>query len=169
MPTKTAVKEPQSEPAVEEVEEGITPTPSDPPAETEPEEAKSVKPAKKAAAKKPPSLEEIQRGMYPEDAELWVGTLPGLPEKKEQPEKMVFVFPKMNTLSPNRAFLRRIYNLEPLFQYFEWMNLAGIPPFIQDLTDVLTDDQFNDLFEAWFTNTTGDEDEDGDEGLDPPK
>lgn len=127
----------------------------------------------KTKPKKPPTLVEVQQSLYKrpkppasedddkpkakdaddedEELDLWVS-----PEfevtQGDESRKIQFVFPRMTTVTPNRQFLRKIYNLDPLFQYFEWMNLAQIPPFIQDLTDGLTDEQFNDLFDGWFQN-----------------
>jgi hypothetical protein len=182
MPTKTAVKEKVNGTAVEEAEEGTTPTPAPAastkkkPVEEEPAKSSesdasaddapqaSAEPAdgddaekasSKSKAPKPPSLVDIQRSLYKDTSvDLWVSPeIEVKPEGAKESRKISFVFPRMSTITPNRQFLRKIYNLEPLFQYFEWMNLAQIPPFIQDLTDGLDDVQFNDLFDGWFTDS----------------
>lgn len=160
MPTKTAAKNKVNGAAVEEAEQGTTPTPAAS-ADVQPAEegpAKSSEPDTVSAqspedggddSDKEPSLpdpdkdpEGFQRALYPKDADLWVGRVRDIP----------FVFPRLSSITPTRQFLRRLYGLDPLFQNFEWLSFAEVPEQICNLTDVLTDDEFNTLFEGWFTN-----------------
>lgn len=162
MPPKTAAKEKVNTngAAVEEAEQGITPTPAEsadaqpategPATSSEPDVSDQSETGdaadEKAASPESPDPEKdpegFMRSLYPQDADLWVGKV----------RNITFVFPRLSTISPTRQFLRRLYNLDPLFQNFEWLLYAEVPEQICNLTDVLTDDEFNELFEAWFTD-----------------
>jgi hypothetical protein len=80
--------------------------------------------------------------MYPADTEIWFGAVKGL----------WFGFPRITTITPRRQWLRQIYNLTETAQTFEWMVLAQVPMLMQARTDALTDDEYNALFNAWFTD-----------------
>lgn len=160
MPTKTAAKNKVNGAAVEEAEQGITPTPvasadvqpaeEGPAKSSEPDTVSDQSPeADGGDSDKEPSPpdpekdpEGFQRFLYPKDADLWVGSV----------RNITFVFPRLSSITPTRQFLRRLYNLDPLFQNFEWLQFAEVPEPICNLTDVLTDEEFNALFEAWFTD-----------------
>lgn len=60
-------------------------------------------------------------------------------------------FPQFSALEPpTRQFWRRIYNLDDMFQAFEWMNWAKVPAEVQALTDHLDEGEYRTMFEAWF-------------------
>lgn len=106
--------------------------------ETEPDPAAD---AEVKAAKDSRMLESIKK-LYPEDADLWIANI----------DDLVFAFPRITTLTPSRQWLRQIYQLTEMAQTFEWMLLAKVPMEIQNLTDMLTDQQYSALFRAWFVD-----------------
>lgn len=60
-------------------------------------------------------------------------------------------FPRFRNLpTPNRAFFWRLYQLEPVFQGFEWMRYAGVPDDIQQVAVELPDRDYDALFDGWF-------------------
>lgn len=120
-------------------------------------------PVKKAPARKAPAKKVVAkadapaatavgavrrlRAMYPKDAELFVHTTES---------GVTIAFPKFSTIPrPERALFRRLYNLDGglMFQAFEWMNYANVPESVQVLTDPLSDQEFQDLFDAWFADS----------------
>lgn len=94
---------------------------------------------------KPPdkTQREIAAGFYPEGTDLWYGEVHGL----------VFAFPRITGITPARQWLRAIYTLTEIAQTFEWMALAKVPVEMQNRTDLLTDEQYRSLFNAWFTDS----------------
>jgi hypothetical protein len=67
------------------------------------------------------------------------------------------VLPHINTVTPTQEFFCKIYDLNEMFQSFEWMILAGVPKDVRVRVAVLGDtdaaDQA-DLFRAWFAPIT---------------
>ena len=63
------------------------------------------------------------------------------------------VLPHINTVTPTQEFFCKIYDLNEMFQSFEWMILAGVPLPIRlrvaRLGDDDPDDQAN-MFRSWF-------------------
>lgn len=62
------------------------------------------------------------------------------------------VFPKVTTRTQDRVFFWKLYNLEPVFQGFEWMREYEVPLEIQALAIALPDDEYEALFEGWFAD-----------------
>ena len=63
------------------------------------------------------------------------------------------VFPAINTVRPTQKFFWKIYQMNEMFQSFEWMNLAGVPKNIQervlDLGETNVYEQA-EFFRGWF-------------------
>lgn len=79
---------------------------------------------------------------YPKDAELYLFTTD---------DGAVIPFPKFATLPPPpRAFYWQLYQLEPIFQGFEWMRYAGVPTEVQAVAVRLPETQYQALFDGWF-------------------
>lgn len=79
---------------------------------------------------------------YPKGADLYRFTAKG---------GTVIPFPRFANLpTPNRAFFWRLYQLEPVFQGFEWMRYAGVPEEVQAVAVELPDTDYDALFDGWF-------------------
>ena len=75
------------------------------------------------------------------------------------------VFPHILEVRPTQKFFWKIYNLNEMFQAFEWMKLAKVPTRIQervmDLGERSMEEQA-DFFRGWFAPLTRPQ------GLEPP-
>lgn len=90
----------------------------------------------------PAAGDSLLAGLYPKDADLWWYTARNGTR---------IPFPRYSTVTaPTRAFWRRLYGLDEVFQAFEWMRWAGVPEPVQALTDQLDDDEYESMFNAWF-------------------
>lgn len=65
------------------------------------------------------------------------------------------VFPKISTLPVTTKFMWSIYNLNEMFQSFEWMNLAKVPRDIQERVIDLPLPDRQRFWSAWFKDITG--------------
>lgn len=66
----------------------------------------------------------------------------------------VVKFPKFSAIDPpTRQFWWALYQLDEMFQGFEWMNWAGVPKDIQALVVSLPDDEYKAVFDAWFDDS----------------
>lgn len=64
------------------------------------------------------------------------------------------IFPKIGTLDVTAKFMWRIYNLNEMFQSFEWMNLANVPRPIQErVVDLPLADRTR-FWAGWFQDIT---------------
>jgi len=62
-------------------------------------------------------------------------------------------FPRFTTVpQPDRAFFWRLYQMEPLFQGFEWMRYAKVPVEIQAIAVELGAEDYDKLFDEWFAD-----------------
>jgi hypothetical protein len=64
------------------------------------------------------------------------------------------VFPRIGTLEVTAKFMWRIYDLNELFQSFEWMNLAGVPRAIQERVIDLPQVDRARFWSSWFNDVT---------------
>jgi hypothetical protein len=83
------------------------------------------------------------------DAEVFVWR----PRNKSEP----IVLPHINTAKTTQEFFCKIYDLNEMFQSFEWMILAGVPKDIRVAVAKLGDDDPADqarLFRSWFAPIT---------------
>ncbi|AMQ66957.1 tail assembly chaperone [Mycobacterium phage Bipper] len=63
-------------------------------------------------------------------------------------------FPKFSTVpQPPRSFFWQLYQLEPLFQGFEWMKRAGVPMEIQAIAVEFPEADYDRLFDEWFADS----------------
>lgn len=106
-------------------------------------------PAKKAAATAPkqsadatPSTKGVA-SLYPKGTELFEWT---------SKSGIKIVFPKFGTKQVDRVFFWKLYQLEPVFQGFEWMAEYAVPLEIQAVAVTLADDEYQELFDAWFAD-----------------
>lgn len=97
-----------------------------------------------------------------------LSVVPPAPERKvEHPygDKPVFifdpadgsppiVFPRVGTLNVTPKFMWKIYDLNELFQSFEWMNLAGVPRDIQERVIDLPQVDRARFWSSWFNDVT---------------
>lgn len=64
------------------------------------------------------------------------------------------IFPRITTLSVTAKFMWQIYNLNEMFQSFEWMNLAKVPRHIQErVVDLPLADRAK-FWSGWFQDIT---------------
>ena len=75
------------------------------------------------------------------------------------------VFPHISEVRPTQKFFWKIYNLNEMFQAFEWMRLAAVPRAVQeqvmDLGERSMEEQA-EFFRGWFAPLTRPQ------GLEPP-
>jgi hypothetical protein len=67
------------------------------------------------------------------------------------------VLPHISTVNTTQEFFCKIYDLNEMFQSFEWMILAGVPKEIRVRVAKLGDDDPTDqanLFRSWFAPMT---------------
>lgn len=116
-----------------------------------PRKAAARKAAAKAAASPADSkLEEAPApvagaSLYPKGIETFEWTSPTTGIK--------IVFPKITTRQPDRVFFWKLYQLEPVFQGFEWMAEYQVPMPVQALAISLPDAEYQMLFDAWFAES----------------
>jgi len=75
------------------------------------------------------------------------------------------VFPAILEVRPTQKFFWTIYNLNEMFQAFEWMKLADVPRSIQELVMNLGErsmEEQAEFFRGWFAPLTRPQ------GLEPP-
>ena len=60
------------------------------------------------------------------------------------------IFPKITTRTPDRMFFFRLWQLEAVFQGFEWMDYYDVPKGMQALAVSLPDDEYDALFKGWY-------------------
>lgn len=87
--------------------------------------------------------EKLFRALYPDDADLYTTWF----------KDMFWAMPRLANVTPTRQWLRQIYALSELAQTFEWMNLAKWAQPVQDQTDLLSDDEYRQLFNAWMSDS----------------
>lgn len=107
-------------------------------------------PAKKAATRAPEApapagASPAASSLYPKGTELFEWTSPT--------SGLKIVFPKITTRQPDRVFFWKLYQLEPVFQGFEWMAEYSVPMPVQALAISLPDDEYQALFDAWFAES----------------
>lgn len=61
------------------------------------------------------------------------------------------VFPHISTVEADAHFFWKIYQMNEMFQAFEWMNKAGVPMFIQERVMLLPDAEKQRFFAGWFS------------------
>ncbi|WP_396902691.1 hypothetical protein [Mycolicibacterium sp.] len=83
--------------------------------------------------------------LYPKGIELFEWTSPT--------NGIKIVFPKITTRQPDRVFFWKLYQLEPVFQGFEWMAEYQVPMPVQALAISLPDVEYQMLFDAWFAES----------------
>lgn len=66
----------------------------------------------------------------------------------------VVVFP-IDVPQPNKKWLWNLYGKPFLHQTFEWMNLAGVSPAVQETAVSIPDDDYLKLFTEWFKEMGG--------------
>jgi hypothetical protein len=64
------------------------------------------------------------------------------------------VFPRVGTLQVTAKFMWKIYDLNELFQSFEWMNLAKVPRAIQERVIDLPQVERARFWSSWFNDIT---------------
>jgi hypothetical protein len=66
----------------------------------------------------------------------------------------VIVFPRVGTLPVTAKFMWKIYDLNELFQSFEWMKLANVPRDIQERVIDLPMVDRSRFWTSWFNDVT---------------
>lgn len=61
------------------------------------------------------------------------------------------VFPHISTVDADAHFFWKIYQMNEMFQAFEWMNKAGVPMFVQERVMLLPDEEKQRFFAGWFS------------------
>lgn len=61
-------------------------------------------------------------------------------------------FPKITSRELSRQFWWSIYKLDPVFQGFAWMDEFNVPAGLQALVVALPDDEYEALFDAWYSD-----------------
>lgn len=61
------------------------------------------------------------------------------------------VFPHISEVQADAYFFWKIYELNEMFQAFEWMNLAQVPRWVQEQVMKLPDDEKRQFFAGWFS------------------
>lgn len=64
------------------------------------------------------------------------------------------VFPHISEVRPDAHFFWKIYNLNEMFQAFEWMNKAEVPRDVQERVMLLGDAEKATFFAGWFSAIT---------------
>ncbi|WP_285033871.1 hypothetical protein [Mycolicibacterium sp. lyk4-40-TYG-92] len=86
--------------------------------------------------------------LYPKGTPVWVFTAA---DGTEIP------FPKFSTVpTPDRAFFWQLYQMDTMFQGFEWMRYAGVPAEIQAIAVQLPEMDYQGLFDGWFADAKAD-------------
>jgi len=60
------------------------------------------------------------------------------------------VFPHITEVQADAYFFWKIYELNEMFQAFEWMNKAGVPRAVQERVMRLPDAEKSEFFSGWF-------------------
>ena len=60
------------------------------------------------------------------------------------------IFPSISEVDADAHFFWKIYQMNEMFQAFEWMNKAGVPLFIQERVMLLSDLEKQSFFAGWF-------------------
>ncbi|OBF77096.1 hypothetical protein [Mycolicibacterium fortuitum] len=104
-------------------------------------------PAKKAAEPKPqdatPAPESGVASLYPKDTPLF---------EYQTKSGLKVAFPKITSRELSRQFWWSIYKLDPVFQGFAWMDEFEVPAGLQALVVALPDDEYEALFDAWYSD-----------------
>lgn len=80
--------------------------------------------------------------LYPKGTPVWVFTAA---DGTEIP------FPKFSSVPPpDRAFFWQLYQMDTMFQGFEWMRYAAVPDEIQAIAVQLPEKDYQALFDGWF-------------------
>jgi len=61
------------------------------------------------------------------------------------------VFPHISEINADAYFFWKIYNLNEMFQAFEWMEQAKVPRWVQERVMKLPDDEKREFFAGWFS------------------
>jgi len=64
------------------------------------------------------------------------------------------VFPAISTVEIDAKFLWEIYNLNELYQSFEWMNRAGVDRSVQERVMDLSPVEREQFWKGWFQSAT---------------
>jgi hypothetical protein len=64
------------------------------------------------------------------------------------------VFPHISEVNADAHFFWKIYNLNEMFQAFEWMIKAGVPRSVQERVMLLPDAEKQAFFSGWFSAVT---------------
>jgi hypothetical protein len=64
------------------------------------------------------------------------------------------VFPHISEINADAHFFWKIYNLNEMFQAFEWMIKAGVPRSVQERVMLLPDAEKQEFFSGWFSAVT---------------
>lgn len=60
------------------------------------------------------------------------------------------IFPSISEVNADAHFFWKIYQMNEMFQAFEWMNKAGVPLAIQERVMLLSDADKQTFFSGWF-------------------
>jgi len=119
-----------------------------------------------AAVAAPVVAAHSENGSVAQPPELFVpreGTAAIEDEKPRVPGTFTFIaqqgaipiiVPAVTEWAPRvtKKFLRRIYFLDPLYQSFEWLKLAGVPEDVCEQIDALDRETSGRFWKQWFQN-----------------
>lgn len=64
------------------------------------------------------------------------------------------IFPHISEVNADAHFFWKIYQMNEMFQAFEWMNKAGVPLAVQERVMLLPDAEKQGFFAGWFSAVT---------------
>ncbi len=64
------------------------------------------------------------------------------------------IFPHISEVNADAHFFWKIYQMNEMFQAFEWMNKAGVPLRTQERVMLLPDAEKQKFFAGWFSAVT---------------
>lgn len=64
------------------------------------------------------------------------------------------IFPHISEVDADAHFFWKIYQMNEMFQAFEWMNKAGVPLAVQERVMLLPDAEKQAFFAGWFSAVT---------------
>ncbi|QBP29677.1 tail assembly chaperone [Mycobacterium phage Typha] len=117
---------------------------TNPEVEADQTEAAAVDTSKDAETKAHLEVLNALKKLYPKGTEFFVftaedGTMIPLPRFTQVPQ-------------PDRAFFWRIYQMDAMFQGFEWMRHAKVPTEIQAIIVELGAKDYDQMFDDWFAD-----------------
>ncbi|MBE5453507.1 hypothetical protein E3G52_000371 [Mycobacteroides abscessus] len=121
--------------------------------------ARKSSPRKAAAKKAAPKVDDAPVEVETKEAPAPAGAPSPYPAdtpvyEYETEGGYVVKFPKYSAIQPpTREFWWALYQLDEMFQAFEWMDWAGVPKDIQAHVVALPDNEYKAVFDQWFADS----------------